>query len=256
MIILVINCGSSSIKYQLLDMKSEEVYDLLAKGLVEKIGLPQGRLSHTPAGKAKVVKDLPVPDHKTGLNLVLSALVDPEHGVLKSFDDIEAVGHRIVHGAEFFSASVPVDEEVISKIEQCNEFAPLHNPANVLGIRACQAVLPSVPQVAVFDTAFHQTMPPYTYMYGLPYEYYEKYRVRRRGSRDQPPVCGGQGGQALRAGHKQLQDNHLPHRQRQLHHGRAEREVLRHLYGPDPAGGPDNGHPQRRCGRQRHHLSA
>ena len=182
MIILVINCGSSSIKYQLLDMKSDEVYDVLAKGIVEKIGLEMGRLQHTATGKEKVVKDLPVPDHKVGMKLVLDALTDGEHGVLKSLDDIEAVGHRIVHGGEYFSSSALVNEDVMKKIEICCDFAPLHNPAHILGIRAVQAVLPSVPQVVTFDTAFHQSIPSYAYMYGLPYEAYSKYRVRKYGA--------------------------------------------------------------------------
>lgn len=182
MIILVINCGSSSIKYQLLDMKSDEVYDVLAKGLVEKIGLPMGCLKHTPTGKEKVVKDLVIPDHKVGMQLVLEELIDPEHGVLTSFEDIEAVGHRIVQGADYFSGSALINEDVMEKIGICCDFAPLHNPAHILGIRAVQQVLPSVPQVATFDTAYHQTMPEYAYMYALPYEYYEKYRVRRYGA--------------------------------------------------------------------------
>ena len=182
MIILVINCGSSSIKYQLLDMRSDDIYDLMAKGIVEKIGLESGRLVHTPIGKDKVVKDLPIPDHTVGMQLVLDALVDKDYGVLQSFDDIEAVGHRIVQGADFFSGSAIVDEDVLSKIEYCCDFAPLHNPAHLLGIRACQEVLPNVPQVVTFDTAFHQTMPPQAYMYGLPYEYYEKYHIRRYGA--------------------------------------------------------------------------
>ena len=182
MIILVINCGSSSIKYQLLDMRSDDVYDLMAKGIVEKIGLDSGILQHTPIGKEKVVKDLPVPDHTVGMQLVLDALVDKDYGVLKSFEDIEAVGHRIVQGADFFSGSAIVDEDVISKIDFCCDFAPLHNPAHLLGIRACQEVLPNVPQVVTFDTAYHQTMPPHAYMYGLPYEYYEKYHIRRYGA--------------------------------------------------------------------------
>ena len=182
MIILVINCGSSSIKYQLLDMKSDEVYDLLAKGIVEKIGLPCGSITHKPTGKEKMEKEVRIEDHKVGMKLVLDALVDPVHGVLSSFDDIEAVGHRIVQGADFFSGSAIVDEDVISKIEICCDFAPLHNPAHLLGIRAVQHVLPTVPQVVTFDTAYHQTMPDYAYMYALPYEYYEKYRVRRYGA--------------------------------------------------------------------------
>ena len=182
MIILVINCGSSSIKYQLLDMKSDDVYDLMAKGVVEKIGLPEGILTHKPTGKPVLVRNLPIPDHKVGMELLLAALVDPESGVLRSFDDIEAVGHRIVQGADFFSGSALVDEDVLSKIEICCDFAPLHNPAHLLGIRAMQKVLPTVPQVVTFDTAFHQTMPAYNYMYGLPYKYYEEYRVRKYGA--------------------------------------------------------------------------
>ncbi len=182
MIILVINCGSSSIKYQLLDMRSDDVYDLKAKGIVEKIGLESGRLQHTPVGKDKVVKDLPIPDHTVGMQLVLDALVDKDYGVLKSFEDIEAVGHRIVQGADFFSGSAIVNEDVMDKLEFCCDFAPLHNPAHILGIRACQEVLPNVIQVVTFDTAFHQTMPPQAYMYGLPYEYYEKYHIRRYGA--------------------------------------------------------------------------
>ena len=182
MIILVINCGSSSIKYQLLDMRSDDVFDILAKGIVEKIGLDKGRLQHKPAGMDKIVRDLPIPDHTEGMQLVLDALVDKDYGVLKSFEDIEAVGHRIVQGADFFSGSAIVDEDVLSKIEYCCDFAPLHNPAHLLGIRACQAVLPNVPQVVTFDTAFHQTMPPQAFMYGLPYDYYEKYHIRRYGA--------------------------------------------------------------------------
>ena len=181
MIILVINCGSSSIKYQLLDMKSDDVYDVIAKGIAEKIGLPEGILQYAPAGKEKIVRDLPIPDHKAGMRLILEALTG-ENGVLDSLEDIEAVGHRIVQGGDFFSSSAIVNEDVLSKIRFCCDFAPLHNPAHLLGIQAIQEVLPSVPQVVTFDTAFHQTMPPYAYMYALPYEYYDKYRVRRYGA--------------------------------------------------------------------------
>ena len=182
MIILVINCGSSSIKDQLLDMQNDAAYAVLAKGLVEKIGLEPGCLQHTATGKDKYVIDLPIPDHKVGMKLVLDALTDADHGVLKSLDDIEAVGHRIVHGGEYFSSSALVNEDVMKKIEICCDFAPLHNPAHLLGIRAVQAVLPSVPQVVTFDTAFHQSIPPYAFMYGLPYEDYSKYRVRKYGA--------------------------------------------------------------------------
>ena len=182
MIILVINCGSSSIKYQLFDMKSASDYSVKAKGLVEKIGLPEGNITHKPTGGQPFVLTLPIPDHKVGMKLVMDALVDPEHGVLKYFDDVDAVGHRIVQGADFFNGSALVDEDVLKKIEICCDFAPLHNPAHLLGIRAVSAVLPDVPQVVTFDTAFHQTMEPYAYMYALPWEYYEKYHVRRYGA--------------------------------------------------------------------------
>ena len=182
MIILVINCGSSSIKYQLLDMKGDDVYDLIAKGIVEKIGLESGIFQYAPAGRDKIVTELPIADHKVGMELVMNALTDKETGVLKSIEDIEAVGHRVVHGGEYFSGSALVDEDVMKKIEICCDFAPLHNPAHILGIRAVQAVIPTVPQVVTFDTAFHQTMQPHSYMYGLPYEYYEKYGVRRYGA--------------------------------------------------------------------------
>lgn len=180
--ILVINCGSSSIKYQLLDMRSEEDYSLLAKGNLEKIALPDSKITHKPTGKSPVVKMQSVPDHTIGMQVVLAMLTDPKDGVISNFDEIDAVGHRIVQGADFFDGSVVVDEDVMEKIKICCDFAPLHNPAHILGIRAMQSVLPKVPQVVVFDTAFHQTMAPKNYMYALPYEYYEKYRVRRYGA--------------------------------------------------------------------------
>ena len=181
MIILVLNCGSSSLKYQLLDMKNDEVYDLLAKGLVERIGMETGCLKHQAAGKENFVKEMPIENHTVGIKAVLEALLDKEYGVLETLEDIEAVGHRVVHGAEEFVCSQLITDEVIAQLEKCSVFAPLHNPANILGIRAVSEVLPEVPQVGVFDTAFHQTMPAYAYMYGLPYEYYEKYGIRRYG---------------------------------------------------------------------------
>ena len=181
MIILVLNCGSSSLKYQLLDMKGDEVFDLMAKGLVERIGMDAGCIKHQTAGKEKYVKEMPIPDHTVGIKVVLDALLDSEHGVLSTLEDIEAVGHRVVHGGEEFFCSKLIDESVIAEIGKCSDLAPLHNPANLLGIKAVSEVLPTVPQVAVFDTAFHQTMPSYAYMYALPYEYYEKYRIRRYG---------------------------------------------------------------------------
>lgn len=181
MIILVLNCGSSSLKYQLLDMKDDEVYDLLAKGLVERIGMEAGCIKHQAAGKEKLEKEMPIEDHTVGIKAVIDALLDKEYGVLSSLEDIEAVGHRVVHGAEEFVCSQLITDKVIAQLEKCSVFAPLHNPANILGIRAVSAVLPEVPQVGVFDTAFHQSMPAYAYMYGLPYEYYEKYGIRRYG---------------------------------------------------------------------------
>ena len=181
MIILVVNCGSSSLKYQLLDMKNDEVYDLLAKGLVERIGMEVGCLKHQATGKEKLVKEMPIADHTVGIQAVIDALLDKEYGVLTTLEDIEAVGHRVVHGAEEFVGSQLITDAVVAQLEKCSVFAPLHNPANILGIKAVSAVLPDVPQVGVFDTAFHQTMPAYAYMYALPYEYYDKYRIRKYG---------------------------------------------------------------------------
>ena len=181
MIILVLNCGSSSLKYQLLDMKNDEVYDLLAKGIVERIGMETGCLKHQATGKDSFVKEMPIENHTVGIKAVLDALLDKEYGVLETLEDIEAVGHRVVHGAEEFVCSQLITDEVVAQLEKCSVFAPLHNPANILGIKAVSAVLPEVPQVGVFDTAFHQTMPSYAFMYGLPYKYYEKYGIRRYG---------------------------------------------------------------------------
>lgn len=181
MIILVLNCGSSSLKYQVLDMKSESDYSLLAKGLVERIGEPMGVHNHTVTGQDKHVVEKPMPDHTEGIKSVLEMITDPVHGVLKSLAEVDAVGHRVAHGGEYFSHSVKVNERVIEDIEKCCELAPLHNPANLLGIRAVETLMPGTPQVAVFDTSFHQTMPDYAYMYSLPYEYYLKYKLRRYG---------------------------------------------------------------------------
>ena len=175
--VLVINCGSSSLKYQLINSDSEEV---LAKGLCERIGI-DGRLVYQKEGLDKEITEAPMPTHKEAIQMVLDALVNPKTGAVKSLAEIDAVGHRVVHGGEKFSDSVVITEEVIAQVEECNDLAPLHNPANIIGIRACQALMPNVPMVGVFDTAFHQTMPEKAYMYGLPYEYYEKYAVRRYG---------------------------------------------------------------------------
>ena len=176
--ILVINCGSSSLKYQLIDSGSEAV---LAKGLCERIGIDGSVLTHTPAGKDKVKIETPMPNHTVAVKLVIDALTDADHGVVKSLDEINAVGHRVVHGGEKFASSVVINDEVLKAIEECNDLAPLHNPANLIGINACQELMPGVPQAGVFDTAFHQTMPEKAYLYGIPYEYYEKYRIRRYG---------------------------------------------------------------------------
>lgn len=175
--VLVINCGSSSLKYQLINSDTEAV---LAKGLCERIGI-DGRLVYQLAGHDKEITEAPMPTHKEGIQMVLDALVNPKTGAVKSLSEIDAVGHRVVHGGEKFAQSVVLNEEVLAKVEECNELAPLHNPANLIGIRVCQELMPGVPMVGVFDTAFHQTMPQKAYLYGLPYEYYEKYKVRRYG---------------------------------------------------------------------------
>lgn len=175
--VLVINCGSSSLKYQLIDSESEQV---LAKGLCERIGT-DGVLTHQPDGGEKKKENIPMPNHTVAVQLVLNKLVDAEVGVISSLNEIDAVGHRVVHGGDKFAGSVLLNEEIIAEIESCNDLAPLHNPANLIGIRACQEVMPGLPMVAVFDTAFHQTMPKKAYLYGIPYDYYEKYKVRRYG---------------------------------------------------------------------------
>ena len=176
--ILVINAGSSSIKYQLIDMATEKV---IAKGMCDRIGIAGGNFKLKADGREDYKLDIQMANHKEAVKLVLDALVSPEHGVIESLSEISAVGHRVLHGGEKFSGSVIVDEKVIAAIEECCELGPLHNPHNLTGIRACEAMMPGVPQVAVFDTGFHQTMPDYAYMYALPYEYYEKYRIRRYG---------------------------------------------------------------------------
>lgn len=176
--ILVINCGSSSLKYQLIDSDSEKV---LAKGLCERIGIDKSAITHQPAGGEKVTTEVEMPNHTAAVKYVIEKLVDKEVGVVASLDEIGAVGHRIVHGGEKFAGSVVIDDEVIKAVEECNDLAPLHNPANLIGINSCREIMPGVPMVAVFDTAFHQTMPKKAYLYGLPYEYYEDYKIRRYG---------------------------------------------------------------------------
>lgn len=176
--VLVINCGSSSLKYQLFDMTTEEV---LAKGIVERIGLKGSQLTHKPRGKENYAQEAEINDHNKAIALVIKALTDEQHGVVNDIGEIDAVGHRVAHGGAVFSESALVDDKVKKEIEKLIELAPLHNPPNLLGIQAAEKLLPNVPQVAVFDTAFHQTIPAKAYMYSLPYEYYEKYGIRRYG---------------------------------------------------------------------------
>ena len=175
--VLVINCGSSSLKFQLINAETENV---LAKGLCERIGI-DGRLTYQPAGGEKEKSDLAMPTHTEAIQFVIDALTNEKTGVVKSLDEIGAVGHRLVHGGEKFASSVVITDEVKKAVEECNDLAPLHNPANLIGVAACEKLMPGTPMVAVFDTAFHQTMPEKAYMYGLPYEYYEKYKVSRYG---------------------------------------------------------------------------
>ena len=176
--VLVINCGSSSLKYQILDMTHES---LMCKGLVERIGMDGSVITHEKIGMDKVKTEVPMKDHKDAIEQVLKAVQDPETGVVASMDEIGAVGHRVVHAGEKYASSVLITEEVIKALEECVELAPLHNPPNLLGIAACQELMSDTPMVAVFDTAFHQTMPPESYIYAIPYEYYQKYRIRRYG---------------------------------------------------------------------------
>ena len=175
--VLVINCGSSSLKYQLINSDTE---DVLAKGLCERIGI-DGRLVYQKAGSDKEITECAMPTHKEAIQFVLDALTNDKTGAIKSLKEVDAIGHRIVHGGEKFASSAVITDEMIATVEECNDLAPLHNPANLIGIRACQELMPGVPMVAVFDTAFHQTMPDVAYTYGIPYEYYEKYKVRRYG---------------------------------------------------------------------------
>lgn len=176
--VLVINSGSSSLKYQLMDMDTKAI---VARGLVERIGLPGSMLTHRPENGEKEVIVAEIPDHNFAIKLVLDAILNPEYGVISSLDEIDAVGHRVLHGGEKVSGSVLVTEDVKEAIVECIELGPLHNPPNLAGILACEKLMPNTPQVAVFDTAFHQTMPPESYIYGIPYEFYEKYKIRRYG---------------------------------------------------------------------------
>ncbi|NLY20983.1 MAG: acetate kinase [Tissierellia bacterium] len=176
--ILVINCGSSSLKFQLIDMEKNEVS---AKGLVERIGIDNSRIKYEPTGKDEVEQITDIPDHTVAIELVLNSIIDKDHGVISSLDEISAIGHRVVHGGEEFNGSVLIDDAVIKAMEKCIDLAPLHNPANLMGIAACQKLMPNTPMVGVFDTAFHQTIDPVNYIYAIPYEYYEKHQIRRYG---------------------------------------------------------------------------
>ncbi len=176
--VLVINCGSSSLKFQLIDSDSEQV---LAKGLCERIGIDGSRIVYQPAGGEKITTESPMPTHKQAIQMVLDSLTDSKNGVIASLEEVGAVGHRVVHGGEKYASSVVLDDTVLEAIEECNDLAPLHNPANLIGIRACQELMPDTPMVGVFDTAFHQTMPEKAYIYGLPYRYYTDYKVRKYG---------------------------------------------------------------------------
>ena len=176
--ILVINCGSSSLKYQFINMKDESV---LASGVVERIGSVGSILTHKPEGKDKFIIEQEMEDHEVAIKLVLDALVEEEHGVVKSMDEIDAIGHRVLHGGEYFDKSVLITDETMVEIEKLTHLGPLHMPANIMGIKSCQHIMPNVPQVATFDTAFHQTIPEPAYIYSIPYEYYEKYQIRKYG---------------------------------------------------------------------------
>lgn len=176
--VLVINCGSSSLKFQLIDSDDEKV---LAKGLCERIGIDKSSITYESVKCDKITKEIDMPTHKEAINAVISALTDKKIGVINHMDEVKAVGHRVVHGGEYFSKSVIVDEDVLDKIEKCNYLAPLHNPANVIGIKACMEIMKDTPNVVVFDTAFHQTMPEKAYLYGIPRKYYEQYKIRRYG---------------------------------------------------------------------------
>ena len=176
--VLVVNSGSSSIKYRLFDMDNETV---LAKGLIERIGIEGSKISHYPTGKETLKKEIEIPDHRKGIEILIESLLNDKYGVLTSISEISAVGHRVVHGGEKYSGSVLINEDVINTLNEYTELAPLHNPANILGIKVCQELLPDIPQVGVFDTAFHQSIPEQAFLYGLPYYYYKKYRIRRYG---------------------------------------------------------------------------
>ncbi len=176
--VLVINCGSSSLKFQLIDVETER---LIAKGICDRIGIDGSQLAYAPTGKDKIKKNIDMPDHKVAISIVLSVLSDKETGVVKDLNEIGAIGHRVVHGGEKFAEPIVINDEVLRTIEECSDLAPLHNPANLIGIYACKELMPNTPMTAIFDTAFHQTMPESAYLYGIPYEYYKKYKIRKYG---------------------------------------------------------------------------
>ena len=220
---LVLNCGSSSIKYKLFDMTSGEV---MAQGGIEKVGLPDSFLKFTDKNGEKVILEKAIPDHTVGIAFILDTLTDAKYGCLKNFKDIDAVGHRVVHGAEEFASSVLITKELLEKVKECTPLAPLHNPANLKGIEAIEKIMPGTPQVAVFDTAFHQTMPDYAYLYALPYRMYKDYGVRR---------YGFHGTSHRYVSRRACEILGVPD---ESHH--------QHLDGYDPDRGADDGHPQRR----------
>ena len=244
--ILVINAGSSSLKYQLLNPETQQV---LAKGLCERIGI-DGKFTYKPQMEGKQVLDaidIAMPTHSEAIQAVLDALVDKDNGVIGSMKEIDAVGHRVVHGGEAFNQSVLITDEVMKALEDCIPLAPLHNPANITGINACTAVMgKDVPQVAVFDTAFHQTMPAKAYMYALPYEYYEKDKVRRYGFHGTSRPRRRHAGQA----HRGAQADLLPPGQWLLRHRYRWGQERGHHHGLHPSGRTPHGHPLRRPGRR------
>ena len=236
--VLVINCGSSSLKFQLINAESEEV---LAKGICERIGI-DGRLTYQPEGGEKEVSEKAMPTHTEAIQFVIEALTNPETGVVKSLDEIGAVGHRVVHGGEKFASSVVITEEVKKAIEECNDLAPLHNPANLIGITACEKLMPNTPMTAVFDTAFHQTMPEKAYMYGLPYNYYEDYKIRRYGFHGTShSFVSKKAAEVMEKPYEETEDDRMSSRKRIKCDSCHERTICRYFYGNDSVGRSCNG---------------
>ena len=226
--VLVINCGSSSLKYQLIDSETESV---LAKGLCERIGI-DGALTHQPAGKDKIKSTPAMPDHKTAIGIVIDQLTDKENGVVESLDEIGAVGHRIVHGGEKFTKSCLITDEVIKEVEECSVFAPLHNPAGLIGVRACQELMPGLPMVAVFDTAFHQTMPEKAFLYGIPRKYYDEDGIWPLWiPRNISSVRIFRDSKSLRKRYQRLKDHRMPLRKRCKCYSSQRWRISRYIYG-------------------------